>query len=1182
MGDQAKGEREVRPVTKDEIKSGVKAKAGHPITFVVDGVRGAARLKGAPSDDGTQVSPDKSGGTSSLTDAPASSSTAPSAEEGKLDVQLFAASGAPAASFEVELTLPDGTKVAGETDSGGHFVAQHLPKSGNCTLQLPDIDEAAPAATTPPPPSGRTAYVKDMALPIGTPAVIQLPPRVHRGELTGAHFETDKTFLLPTAMPGIKQLVVIYKSFGASSALVVGHTDTVGKADYNRGLSEERAASIAAFLTDDVDAWLKNYKPQKHSQAWGAREDKVMQKFLATQGITLPAKSDEESRRALITAYMNTDGTSLPKGTTLLTHGCGLTHLAVKTPLGVANAENRRVEVFLFDSDVAPPPQTPCPAGGCTEREQWVGQTLNTVDLDQPLPSLEVQVNDDGGAPVDGVAVHLAGPTAQDGTTSGGKASFPALVPGKYKGIASLDGFSAADGEIEVKEGANPPLVLTLQALAELDVTVTLGAPQKSAQVTATPLAKPAVGPVDASPTAKFHRLPTGPCTLNASAAFHRQAIQGVTLVRGANSATIALDPFGELAGKITDGTNPVGNASMQLTGPSPRAGNSEASGAYEFGNLPLGNYTLKITKPGFEDFEKAVTISATRSTLDVTLTALTLDAFVRFEAWNVKTLKFEPVGNMKVEAVADHTTGDTVLDGKHSTDATGLVHLQVHSDKRKPGEKIDLKFIAHPGGRNIGGAKFPDKWTTKGWKSADFTTDGMIRDFKESKLGSPGAPVVFRIGLDFHVRVTYDVPSSGNFRAVKGTEAEIDDAGKLALEKDGEVHGITFGLEGGDDFVVHVTGNIENKEIHLLKANFDWDAEQAWKLSIGKNNHTSVGTQTAPFVLTGVNQQNAAMYSFKVLSEWSQFLTHITGGDWDGIEGLEINAGSISGTAYSFPVGTVNLPRKNFFDRATIAHELSHQIMWKLADISSGGIIGKVLAGKLHLTHVENLLTSDESHPLIEGWAEFIEAIFTGHGYAVNPLTDDADKAGTIPLFGAANRGEHCEGAFANALYDVFTKVIGGGAKIPESNDGNALQAFMDDPGVRTRWKSMIWDVLKDMKDADPFSTRSFAAQMKKRNPGAWHKILANLQTWNLMMDPPKITAVAPASAAAGTTLNITGSEFADSSFVEFDGSPSLGVTVTNSTSLQVQLPAGPAGKVKVVVRTIAGKSAARQITRT
>jgi outer membrane protein OmpA-like peptidoglycan-associated protein len=1133
--------------------------------------------------------------------------------EGRLDLQLVRASGAAAAGFEVELTLPDGTKVAGKTDSDGHFIAKDLPKSGDCKLQVPDVDEAAPAASTPTPAAGHLAYQKDLALPIGKPAVVELPPRVHRGELTGMHFETDKTFLLDSAMPGIRQLVTIYGSFGAESVLLVGHTDTVGPAEHNRGLSEERAASIAAFLTDDVDAWLANYKKPKSSTAWGLREDQHMLQTLTSKagspfyGATvdgLPGKAttdafnlfqdenglsrtggpNEDTRRALIGKYMGLEGTTLPKDTKVVTHGCGFTHLAVQTGPGVANAENRRVEVFLFDGEVTPPPQTPCPDGGCPEHDQWIADTLTVVDLDQPLPGLDVQVQDENGQPLDGAAVHLAGPTPQDATSAGGgKASFPALVPGKYKAIASMDSASAADTEVEVVQGgARLQVTLTLQGQAELEVTLSLSAPQTAGKVSAQPAGKSATDPQDAAPKATFERLPLGACTLKASAPFHREKIDSVNLSRGKNSATVTLEPFGELSGTITDGTNPVDKAIVTLEGTASRSGNSD-KGAFEFGNLPLGSYTLRIKKPQFEDFQQAVTITAQRTELKIQMVALTLDAFVRFEAWNLQTKAFEPVANMRADAVDDRTLGDKIL-GSGTTDSTGLVRLTARSADRKAGDSIDLKFFAHPG-RVIGGVKFPDKWSTKGWLATD-GTPGMRKDFKDATLGSAASPLVLRIGLDIHLRVTYQ--NGGTFNAVEGVELEISDVGKVVLDKVGEAHLVTFAVDGGDDVVIDVPGKISNAAIHLKPAQFNFDDAHLWKVIIGKQQSTSIGTQTAPKIIEGLSQRAAAMYIFKVLSEWSQFLTHVTAGDWDGIDNLDVFPTSMSGTAYSFPVGTLNIPQSDWFRRDTIAHELSHQIMWKLADISSGGIIGKILTGKLHLTHVEYLLTDDESHPLIEGWAEFIEILFNGgniYAHARNLSRDpNTPPPGPIPLGPPPlSQGEHCEGAFANGLFLTLTRVAGGAATpaaIPESPDGNAFQAWMDDPNARALWKSCFWDPLKDMKSASPFSTRSFLTATKAHSPALWHKILPQIRDWNLMMDAPGIDAISPATAAAGDLLTITGREFQDiGTTVLFDGVPNGVVTVASSTSLQVTMPAGAAGPVKVVVSTSGGATHPQQM---
>lgn len=41
---------------------------------------------------------------------------------------------------------------------------------------------------------------------IGTPNTVELPPRVFRGRMVGMLFDIDKTFLLPGAMRGIREL----------------------------------------------------------------------------------------------------------------------------------------------------------------------------------------------------------------------------------------------------------------------------------------------------------------------------------------------------------------------------------------------------------------------------------------------------------------------------------------------------------------------------------------------------------------------------------------------------------------------------------------------------------------------------------------------------------------------------------------------------------------------------------------------------------------------------------------------------------------------------------------------------------------------------------------------------------------------------------------------------------------
>lgn len=242
---------------------------------------------------------------------------------------------------------------------------------------------------------------------------VKLPPRVMRGRLTGFLFDTNKTFILPAALTGIRGLASFYAAHPGLKVLVTGHTDTVGPGGANLSLSDERAGAVAAFLVDDVDAWLKHYAGTPGSSAWGTREDQHMltalpdggppyyagpvhgqldaatqdavRRFQTDRGLAVDGAPGPATRRALVTDYMSIDGTSLPAGTDVARHGCGEHHNAVPTPDETDEQANRRVEVFFFEGPVEPPPQPRCPAPGCPEYPEWLRRTILTIDFtDEP------------------------------------------------------------------------------------------------------------------------------------------------------------------------------------------------------------------------------------------------------------------------------------------------------------------------------------------------------------------------------------------------------------------------------------------------------------------------------------------------------------------------------------------------------------------------------------------------------------------------------------------------------------------------------------------------------------------------------------------------------------------------------------------------------------------------------
>jgi outer membrane protein OmpA-like peptidoglycan-associated protein len=234
------------------------------------------------------------------------------------------------------------------------------------------------------------------------PHVFSLQPRVDRFIATGLLFETCKAFLLPSALPSMRTIVDHHARMPDAHVLVVGHTDQAGTAAYNTTLSLERAEAMAAFLRDDVDAWLTFYEPKTAAEKrWGAHEDSLMlaalpdfadkppgksalRWFQETRGLPPDGQANPPTRRALVKEYMATDGTSLPVSATLTSHGCGESFPELVKADGQAAAENRRVEIFFFRPElgVQPPPPGPTSAPTDPQYPEWVRRARNTLEED--------------------------------------------------------------------------------------------------------------------------------------------------------------------------------------------------------------------------------------------------------------------------------------------------------------------------------------------------------------------------------------------------------------------------------------------------------------------------------------------------------------------------------------------------------------------------------------------------------------------------------------------------------------------------------------------------------------------------------------------------------------------------------------------------------------------------------
>lgn len=300
---------------------------------------------------------------------------------------------------------------------------------------------------------GASKYISQMAIQIGSPARVELPPRVFRGRLTGFLFDTDKCFLLPGAVSGMREIKLSYDEHTGLDVLVSGHADRAGPADYNLTLSNERAESVQAFLLDQVDSWLAWYGASKPlSKRWGALEDQHMlahlgyyngpvtgrndaatrdavAAFRAAQGLG-SGGVDDATRRKLVESYMKSRDTSLPQGTRVVHHGCGEYHPAAATADGEAAAENRRVEVFFFEGPIQPSPPDKCPPGGCAAYPEWKLRAVETIDLDvrRDMVAVTVTLRDRAAALIERAPYRMQALDRKAiGRASGGQATL--LVP---------------------------------------------------------------------------------------------------------------------------------------------------------------------------------------------------------------------------------------------------------------------------------------------------------------------------------------------------------------------------------------------------------------------------------------------------------------------------------------------------------------------------------------------------------------------------------------------------------------------------------------------------------------------------------------------------------------------------------------------------------------------------------
>lgn len=342
----------------------------------------------------------------------------------KLALRLFDKTGrVPHAARSVVIEGPE--KREGITDDDGSIRFDEVMQ-GDYKLTLtiesfkgdPDetveVAEAAVVALDPDEPQAQLRMLG--AVPLSFLARLHLA------------FNTNKAFLLPSALTSMQKLRRLYVENAPCKLLVVGHADTRGGSAFNDKLSLQRAQATIAYLNDDVEAWLAFYDLTDERRVWGKVEDRLMLTampdfrtkpakedavswFQRTRGLKVDGKAGKQTRSALIGEYMSLDGASLSDFVgeiDAVAHGAGEHFPLDDTTLSLDEAPedekrdpaDRRVDLFFFDREfgIAPPPPGPNSGAGSTQYPKWRERVASVIDLrandpDAPLVTF-VEVTD--------------------------------------------------------------------------------------------------------------------------------------------------------------------------------------------------------------------------------------------------------------------------------------------------------------------------------------------------------------------------------------------------------------------------------------------------------------------------------------------------------------------------------------------------------------------------------------------------------------------------------------------------------------------------------------------------------------------------------------------------------------------------------------------------------------------
>ncbi len=155
-----------------------------------------------------------------------------------------------------------------------------------------------------------------------------VPPTQFEGccKIKGITFDFDSSFIRPSVVGDLAAVELEMQKHPDAKILIYGHTDKVGSEQYNKLLSERRAKSVYAFITNQPDIWedlynqegwrikcvqeiLKDmgdpYDPGPVDGIDGPQTKRAVREFQDDNGLTVDGIAGPNTRAELFSTYMS-------------------------------------------------------------------------------------------------------------------------------------------------------------------------------------------------------------------------------------------------------------------------------------------------------------------------------------------------------------------------------------------------------------------------------------------------------------------------------------------------------------------------------------------------------------------------------------------------------------------------------------------------------------------------------------------------------------------------------------------------------------------------------------------------------------------------------------------------------------------------------------------------------------